>query len=349
MKMEVTGLQGFQIMNRFNSKLTEMKDLCLVVFLFASINGFAQNWEHVNCNQVPFIFCGLDILQDNINPIDDPELFKTDSSGLWQYGHSYKPVFDSVSQYQGWVTDTIQAYSISDTGWFEIKFAADYDAFWIYFEHKHETDSLKDFGFLSYSCDGENWSLINGLFNYSGFPAAIEYYNYLGLPDETPPLVNDTIAIFSGNSGDWNTSGVMVVLGYPMAQGDENRSSDGCWWSSDSIRFRFNFISDSITEGLGGWMIRNLAVGQTYFGSSVSENDYLPLAIYPNPTSSTIRIQLPENKQTPTETRIYDLMGKVVYTGQFQPQLDVSFLPIGHYILQVNSEEHSYRGMLMKN
>ncbi len=72
------------------------------------------------------------------------------------------------------------------------------------------------------------------------------------------------------------------------------------------------------------------------------------LLIYPNPTTSTIRIQLPENNLNATRTSLYDMTGRLVYQQPFNPNINLGYLDRGTYIVVVETEEGNYRGTIRK-
>ena len=74
----------------------------------------------------------------------------------------------------------------------------------------------------------------------------------------------------------------------------------------------------------------------------------LNLNIYPNPTTSTINIQLPKKNHKATRTRIYDMTGRLVHQQPFNPNMDVSHLDRGTYIVVVETEEGNFRGTVQK-
>ena len=72
------------------------------------------------------------------------------------------------------------------------------------------------------------------------------------------------------------------------------------------------------------------------------------LHLYPNPTTSTINIQLPENNGKATRTRIYDMTGRLVHQQPFNPNMDVGYLDRGTYIVVVKTEDGNFRGTVQK-
>jgi len=72
------------------------------------------------------------------------------------------------------------------------------------------------------------------------------------------------------------------------------------------------------------------------------------LLLYPNPTTSTIRIKLPENNFNPTRTSLFDMTGRLVNQQPFNPNMDVGYLDRGTYIVVVETEEGNFRGTIQK-
>jgi len=72
------------------------------------------------------------------------------------------------------------------------------------------------------------------------------------------------------------------------------------------------------------------------------------LLLYPNPTTSTIRIQLPENNLNATRTSLYDISGRLVHQQHFNLNMDVSHLDRGTYIVVAETEEGNFRGTVQK-
>ena len=64
----------------------------------------------------------------------------------------------------------------------------------------------------------------------------------------------------------------------------------------------------------------------------------LPVIVYPNPAGSRISVSCDTEPQS---IRICDLLGRVVLHKEnlSKPELDVSFLPAGMYLLQVQTSD----------
>lgn len=344
-----------QLLVSFNIIQTKMmKEGLSVLLVLICSSGFSQNWQPVECSDLPLEFdcqnstTSIRNWADTINPIEDSTLFSVDSLGLWQYANSYKPEFDSISAFRGWVTDSINSYGLGKKSWFEMRFSAEFSCTWVIFEHNFSSDSALDAGYVQFSCDGENWQTLDANEFNTWIPEGVNYFNYVGMPWDAHSFIHDTIPAFSGNSNGWEFSGFQLCWYYPRFQGTQSRDS-GCDGFVDSVRVRFVFESDLIETETAGWMIRNIVIGQTALYGSLAETQYQPITIYPNPASDLIQIQLPSVNQKATETRIYDVMGKLMKSLPFSRIQDVSFLPTGNYILVVETEEGLFRSVLQKN
>lgn len=338
------------------------KYLLFLLALFAT-NIKAQQ---LPCNVLPPEFmnwCWENAWLDTLNLSDDTNAVFIDTSNacnLWQLGNSYKPVFDSASSPFGIVTDTLLSYPVAVNCSFIVKQPLFGNSFWgnpvILFEHKYETDSLRDGGFIDYSCDnGQNWNLINGLqYGQNGYPIQINYHNYLGFPDsywnQTAPKILDSIPAFTGRNENWEWSGLQLLYIFPLAKPESHRG--GYCSLEDTLYIRFNFLSDSIDNGKSGWMIRNIVLLWTDVGGSVNEHSLQPLSVFPNPADETISFELPhELKNEKISVEILDILGnKALVTYKEVPRhvLNISLLSPGVYFLLAKAENGIYRGKFVK-
>ena len=313
--------------------------------------GVGQNGGVFDCSSLPsnFIYHTYNGWEsawlDTINPHQNPDNFSSDSTGLWQFGHSYKTEFDSVSTFNGWVTDSIDNYGVGEKSWFQVESNQWGHSMFILFEHNYSTDSLLDGGYVQYNMNGNWHNLDNSWAAADAWEPGMRFHNYVGLPDDTLGMLHDSIPAFTGQSNGWIWSGFEMFIGGPVFQGDENRGQNN---TGSAFQVRFVFESDSIQGSTDGWMIRNVVIGTVYLGSSILETNYQPLTIYPNPTTSHINIQLPENNLNATRTRIYDMTGRLVHQQPYNPNMDVGYLDSGTYIVVVETEEGNFRGTVQK-
>ncbi|MHA8067072.1 T9SS type A sorting domain-containing protein [Aquirufa sp. ROCK2-A2] len=90
----------------------------------------------------------------------------------------------------------------------------------------------------------------------------------------------------------------------------------------------------------------------------VSDPDFTGVAVYPNPTSGTVNIDLLDEWKNASVT-VYDLVGRAVYTGTMNSEtangkslpIDLSSLGSGIYILNIKSStgDRSYQGKILVN
>ena len=70
------------------------------------------------------------------------------------------------------------------------------------------------------------------------------------------------------------------------------------------------------------------------------------IEIYPNPTTGEVRFKL-HSGVSATGVEVYDMLGNKVMEMSFVNTMDVSRLPSGSYIIAVNTEEITYRQLLV--
>jgi len=335
-----------------------------LLFLFVLALNVAKGQTYYPCSVLPPEFsswCYQVAYLDTLNLEEDSSLIVLDTSNncnTWQLGHSYKPVFDSVNSPFGIVTDTLNSYGNNLNCSFILKIPTDhfYGTTLLFFEHKYETDSLLDGGYIQYSCDqGQNWRLLttNG-WQQNGSPILVNFFHYL---DEPMPVIHDSIPAFSGTNGDWQWSGIQFVWYIPVKRANENRwlgCSDFGW---DSIYFRFTFDSDSINNNKAGWMIRNIVYGSNDLVGAVAENHTQALKIFPNPTTDKISVELPTGIGKLKNIRLMDITGRVISflpeaaknsSGSSKFVVDVSSLPSGIYSISAETEKFVFRQKLVK-
>lgn len=332
--------------------------LLLTTLLFLNkVNG--QDW--VPCHTLPYIIQEFCYQQAEVDTFDiamaDSSVIAIDTVGcsVWQKGNSYKMVFDSISDFVGMVTDTVSPYgmgldcgfTVSSEFWTSYHFATSF----LLFEHKYDTDSLLDGGFVEFSCDsGATWNTL-GMKHFVDDGIYVLYHNYVGLwnPDlqypfdeeQEVPMLYDSIPAFTGSSEDWIWSAVQFTFLPVKARSEE---SYVCDWDGDyNVQFRFKFQSDSVETGRAGWMIRNVIVGYSDIGSDISDVFDSVLRLYPNPSNTSVSIELPSNPTDLEQVMLHDLSGREVLRQHGVSTVDVSALPSGIYTLTAITGQGTYR------
>jgi hypothetical protein len=235
---------------------------------------------------------------DTIGPInvisfDEPTQFVTIlplQNNIWQIGGPHKTFFNApYSPPNVIVTDTTNHYPINNFSTFELAVGQfdlpdyPYDIF-IDFQHKYDCDSLKDGGYITVSWDGgSTWMNIidDTLCPYGSTPHNPEFpWGNQNLYTTSSTLFNGEHG-FTGHSGTWIHSS-MAWFNIPTKSKKNTQS--------DTVKFRFNFISDSIQNNREGWMIDQIRLYSIFFGyGGIQEyqEGKTHSYFYPNPVKTT--------------------------------------------------------------
>ncbi len=257
-------------------------------------------------------------------------MFRVDTingTDLWEFGNSSK---SSFSDELGFVTDSVSTYPLNSKGILEYRTPFIGNQI-LLFEHKINSDTLLDGGYVRVSCDkGLTWENL-GTQEADYLKCSSSSTFYVNYPDEYwGPNIQDTIPAFTGNS-DWMWSAVQF----------SDIAVKVNW--VDSVYFQFIFESDAIDSGKDGWMIRKIVNATADIASSIHENEPSEeLVYYPNPTTDRIRVRLGTTSNVVT-INLYNALGELV---QSEKQCAFDILdyampkPEGVYLLQlVYSEE----------
>lgn len=102
---------------------------------------------------------------------------------------------------------------------------------------------------------------------------------------------------------------------------------------------QYNFVSTNgswqQSSKCGSLMIRPV-VGSSYYIGIQENSDSVALRLYPNPANSALHL---EGNFESGSVCIYDLTGRKVYTGEYQPTIPVEQLNDGMYLLSVTTGE----------
>jgi hypothetical protein len=268
-----------------------MKHIFLFTALLIGVSAFSQEWEGI---------WEIEEFGDTISFSEPSEIIFIDTSNtnLWEIATPSKVYLDSAySAPLAMITDSINTYPDSADTYFELLFSNEdpyfyMEQFFIGFIHKYDTDTLRDGGFMTVSFDnGENYVNVienpNGsTYFYDEFPN--ENNNSLNLYSESDTLYNGEYG-YSGNSNGWLSTmlGWNVIYIAPPKGGGE----------LDSIRFRFNFISDSLDNSREGWMIDDIYTFRVEILSSVKDQYKVQFKLFPNPASNRIMVETEKDYQ----------------------------------------------------
>lgn len=329
-----------------------MRSICLG-FICTVALASVQAQTYLPCSTLPPTFyCNSVAWFDTLDVMTDSTLIVLDTSGqnsLWQRGLADKLPFNWPAPVSGLVTDSVNSYPPSNTSHFIVKIPGiTGEPTNLFFEHRFETDSLLDGGYLSFSCDhGLNWEYVGFLSGQFVVPMSMNYENYPVNDGFSPsPTLHGNIPAFTGNGGNWQWSAVQWFWYPPVMRPDDSRGGGGCApWNMDTLYVRFTFESDDIDSQKGGWMIRNIVTGGNDLGSGI---DYLSSGgwlISPNPVSTHFSLQGPASMGL--NYSITDLSGRTLQSGIAAPHeaIDISSFVPGIYavLLEQNGTTKALR------
>lgn len=306
-----------------------MKKLATIIFLLTSIYSIAQI-DYGQQGLVPTDSNNFENISLKIN-IDT-----TNSSNDWIIGSTNKPFFGQANSLPNAImTDSLSPYSSNNLSYFDIGFSAWNTGFgfpmnlYMQFDHKYETDTLIDGGFITVSHDsGQTWE---NIINDSSCVGC--YFNWPFVNSDNLYTTNDTLMNghfgFSGTS-NWKTTTFQWVWMLPVKQS-----------VSDSLIIRFNFISDNNQTNKDGWIIDNIVVGYIDLGGSVEELDNrINIKLYPNITSDYFNYKV-ESNEILESMIITNTIGQTLYTIKNPKQenkIDISKYPSGNYFVKFSAK-----------
>ncbi len=257
----------------------------LLIFLgFISFFGFSQS------NIPQYLFTFEDTTHDYFlyrDTVSNPNC-------IWQIGAPQKNVFtSSASAPNSIVTDTVNPYPINDTSSFIIK----HEVGWGYLgmglgnirmegNFFANTGSINDYCKIEFSPDnGSFWiSLMNDSLIYG----------------QNWPFSSNLN--FSSNSNSWQHFEIDLA----------NVVNFFNFQPSDTVQYKFTFISDGIADSLDGVMFDNIKILDV-FGGSIEEIRPNSKSVFPNPFSNQLTLNVTAETK---HVVIYDVNGKVVFANQ---------------------------------
>lgn len=266
-------------------------------------NVYGQDWWTIDFEDTAYIN------RITIDTISNP-------NNIWQIGKPSKIIMNSAySPAQAIITDTFNYYPINDTSKFIIRHIR--PGYWgantsllLDFYFKINTDSINDYGIIEVSIDnGINW--INLLTEDTTFG-----FNWLS-PKPT----------LTGNSNGW-----------------VHFSEDIAWLTfsvgySDTLLYRFTFISDSIQTNKEGWVLDNFMFNDWWEGIEDLKNDDI-ISVFPNPTSDQLSIKSNFASRKPI-IQIFNFAGQKIYESKLfkDVTIDTKHLDNGIYLLKYSDNK----------
>ncbi len=275
------------------------KTILLFLCLFSFVGGYAKTYDVWKCT--------FESPHDTIGRhlFIDTIIY---THNMWQIGRPQKNVFDSARTYpNALVTDTLNTYLINDTSVFVLRQWWNGDSIGlnngpqISFYYKLQSDS-GDKIIMEYSVDtGKTW---NNVF--------------------TSPYFSTNNVLKPGV----NTNGWVSFYGTLETS-----------YRTDSMYYRFTFVSDSIDSHEEGWMIDNIELNYWFESYVPGMHNNNRLSIYPNPCTNELYIN---SKRTATHTphvSIYDALGRQLYNASLTTDHIPISLPDGTYMLRYTEDD----------
>jgi hypothetical protein len=122
------------------------------------------------------------------------------------------------------------------------------------------------------------------------------------------------------------------------------------WFMTDTIYYRFTFISDNIETNQEGWMLDDIKlVAHTEGIEHIGSRD--DISIYPNPSSDIITVYTKRFKGD-MDVSIYDILGQLRLQkniGKNKEDIDISGFSKGIYMVRVLSRNKYWVRKIVKD
>jgi len=113
---------------------------------------------------------------------------------------------------------------------------------------------------------------------------------------------------------------------------------------TDTVLFRFTFISDSVYSGKDGWIIDDIEIQYLREGvvSPIQDNNLI--SFYPNPSKGNIYIHSKKPISDNALISVYNVLGQEVYTNdKILSNSNINLqLPAGFYVLKYNDSKEQF-------
>ncbi len=230
---------------------------------------------------------------------------------MWQIGRPQKAVFDSARTYpNALITDTVNTYPVNDTSVFILK-------------QEWPTAHFIDLPRISFSFQ---------LQKDSGDIAIIEYSSDTGKTWKN--LMKSGEYHFNVNRISIDTSTIgwvyMTTYFFPLSQQGAN---------TDSIFYRFTFISDSVDSHQDGWIIDDILLDYYWEGYVPTVHSNTLISIYPNPCTNELFIKSKSITTHTPQVSIYDALGRQLYNAALTTDNIPINLPNGTYLLRYTTDD----------
>lgn len=277
---------------------------------------------HLNAQMDPF----LGIVQMDACDFTDTcayVVIPDPANNLWVRGESQKTILTHNGKVM--ITDSVYTYPNGSNASFEIHWPAwqQYPFSLILgFHHSMDSDSLLDGGIIEVSRDyGLSWTNV-----------IEDQTNMLFLSNE---LYTNTDTLFTGEKG---FSGTFV---------DRFTEIEWVWMfpikdiPTDTMYYRFRFISDTMDNTKEGWMISDITFSYADLGSGIEEVSLFDFSFAPNPSNGQIQLNSSFDIQ---KAIVSDVNGHVftLELDETKKVLNNSGLSKGIYFLQLQTSNNRW-------
>ncbi len=175
------------------------------------------------------------------------------------------------------------------------------------------------------------------------------HYNWIAASLSAPPTDSHFKNNVTGQNGSviYHMGSVMTVVG-------NNATANGFWKSSDTTPFlpvhSAQFSADSVyldvqTNSFPQGEIRGQVLDDyvTYTLATTPFSSNFDFLIYPNPSSGTVTISMPQPVNSTAKIEVFDLLGRIAFTKEYAgigfsgEQIDLSTLSHGNYVVRVSN------------
>jgi hypothetical protein len=320
--LAIFGVLAVELLNPKTDIMKRALFLSLVftVFVFGSVKAQIDYGDYVD------VISDCDF--ENLCP--RLELFTGDSNNIWEVGTPIKAVFNSAhTPLRALVTDTANTYPVSNHSWFDLVIWTPWEFVnpLISFYHKWDMDSLTEGAWIEISYDnGGTWkNIINDtvFFMCYNWPF-INSENLYGVND----TLNDGTPAFTGSSNGWVHTAFQWIWFLPV-------KSDP---TTDTVRLRFHFRSDSVETAKDGWMIDDLTLSSVMWNGSVDESGVaVKVNVWPNPVDETLQFYI--SGERIIKASVFSNEGRLLRTaeGSSLNSISVADLPPGLFFLETQT------------
>ena len=281
-----------------------------------------------------------------LQPIDTNSVWQIAKPGKLFLNEAYSPFFCII-------TDSIEAYPVNKHDYVEFVIPRDLGFagknLFIQFWQKHQFDEGKDCGSIWMAFDSSEFHNIVNWNNIYFHDTLFEDIQFEGYSYNIESIVGIDTG-YTGSTDDWNYTEIVVQI-----ESFEKLAARYLGYVEiENIRLRFYLSSDSIDGGEEGWAIDNLVFGG-YYGSEINNiQQSLLLKTYPNPVADQLYIYAANSSNQKFELNIKNLMGETVlqmpeiYSVDGNLNSNISHLPSGIYVIELNNTEKKYSGKIVK-